>query len=318
MPANRPQSALVVGLSAVIVAADAGSPFVLATHGGDGEALPFGLFDPTGHRTFEIGLRDFVRGQTGFGPGYVEQLYTFGDRGRDLPRAAALGEDAETRIVSIGYLGLTADRLDLGGSGVAWRNWYAFFPWEDHRSGRPAIIDAAIAPALLRWADGHADALSRVTALFALDGRPWIEERALERYELLYEARLVDEAFRDSGEADIGPLGRAGGLAMASDHRRILATAIGRLRGKIKYRPIIFELTPSRFTLSELQQIVEAILGLSLHKQNFRRALDKTGFVAGTGAMKTQTGGRPAELYQFLRERLGARASTGVQTPTAR
>ena len=103
---------------------------------------------------------------------------------------------------------------------------------------------------------------------------------------------------------------------MVSDHRRILATAIGRLRGKIKYRPIVFELIGETFTLSCLQKLVESLLGQPLHKQNFRRALDKSGFVEGTGQFETATGGRPAELFRVRRERLSRGAPLGVQTPT--
>jgi hypothetical protein len=125
-----------------------------------------------------------------------------------------------------------------------------------------------------------------VRVTFGLDGAPWNEERALDRYELLYEAGLVAEAARDRGEADAAPAAWAS--AMASDHRRILATALSRLRGKIKYRPVVFELMGDSFTLSDLQRVVESISGFPLHKQNFRRALDRAGFVAGTGP-----GGKP-------------------------
>ena len=134
----------------------------------------------------------------------------------------------------------------------------------------------------------------------------------LDRYELLYEAGLVIECARDAGlpEPDVRL-----GEPMASDHRRILATAISRLRGKIKYRPVVFELMPDRFTLSSLQRAVEGILGLSLHTQNFRRALDKAGFVVGTGAMETSTGGRPAELYSYNRDSAFDAATTGLSAP---
>ena len=94
-----------------------------------------------------------------------------------------------------------------------------------------------------------------------------------------------------------------------------IATAISRLRGKIKYRPVVFELMPDRFTLSSLQRAVEGILGLSLHTQNFRRALDKTGFVIGTGAMETSTGGRPAELYSYNRDSAFDASTTGLSAP---
>ena len=74
---------LIIGLSVVIVAFDGAKPRVLATRREEGlTALPFGAFDPTEHRTFELALRGWVKEQTGFQLGYVEQLYTFGDRDR--------------------------------------------------------------------------------------------------------------------------------------------------------------------------------------------------------------------------------------------
>jgi hypothetical protein len=87
---------------------------------------------------------------------------------------------------------------------------------------------------------------------------------------------------------------------MASDHRRILATAISRLRGKIKYRPVVFELMPERFTLSALQRTVEGILGLGLHTQNFRRALDKTGLVTGHWRDGDRHGRAPGRALSLL------------------
>ena len=86
---------------------------------------------------------------------------------------------------------------------------------------------------------------------------------------------------------------------MASDHRRILATGLGRLRSKLRYRPVLFELTPDTFTLSTLQAAAEAVVGLNLHKQNFRRGVERTGLVEATGRHSTGTGGRPAELFRF-------------------
>src|SRR5213592_4948627 len=85
------------------------------------------------------------------------------------------------------------------------------------------------------------------------------------------------------------------GVAMALDHRRILATALGRLRGKLKYRPVVFELLPPTFTLLQLQRVVEALAGVRLHKQNFRRLVETGGLVEGTGQQHAETGGRPAE-----------------------
>lgn len=307
---------IAVNLSAVIVACDEDNPLVLVTRdGAGGLGLPHGRFDPATHRTFELSLRDWVRAQTGFEPGYVEQLYTFGDRGRELPQADLEDLPRNARLISVGYLGLTPARTDISAFDAVWRSWYRFFPWEDHRKGRPPFIDSQIAPALHRWAgEGAAAAqrLDRARLAFGLDGMRWAEERCLERYELLYEAGLCPEAARDRGLKPSGDL-MLQGEPMLSDHRRILATAVGRLRGKIKYRPVIFELMPERFTLSSLQRVVEAVLGQALHKQNFRRALDRSGLVEGVGEVITSTGGRPAELYRFRRERLRVDAPVGVQ-----
>jgi hypothetical protein len=105
---------------------------------------------------------------------------------------------------------------------------------------------------------------------------------------------------------------------MAFDHRRMVATALGRVRGKIQYRPVIFELLPATFTLFKLQRVVEALAGLRLHKQNFRRLVDRAGLVEGVGRFDDQTGGRPAELFRFRRELLRERPTHGVGLPQAR
>ncbi len=318
-----------VGLSAVIVAAIDGLPHVLATRGGDEdglEGLPFGAFDPEGHRTFEIGLRDWVSAQTGFELGYVEQLYTFGDLGRELPTARLDSGSPADRVISVGYIALTPEATEIGGAfDAVWRNWYRYFPWEDHRTDSAQAIISPLSDQLRIWADsagspaaGH-DRWTRASIAFGLDGKPWIEERVLERYELLYEADIVPEAWRDRAETSPCSLPeRVTGTPMRSDHRRILATGMSRLRGKIKYRPVVFELMQDMFTLSALQETVEGILGTKLHKQNFRRALDKTGFVEGTGEFETATGGRPAERFRFRREILSEQAALGVQTPKQR
>ena len=143
---------------------------------------------------------------------------------------------------------------------------------------------------------------------------PFDPVRVLERYELLYEAGLVGESWRDretAGPAGVPPLGEP----MALDHRRFLATALGRLRGKLKYRPVVFELLPATFTLLRLQRIVEALAGARLHKQNFRRLVEKDGLVEGTGVVEPGTVGRPAELFRFRREVLRERRAPGVGLP---
>ncbi len=321
------EARVIIGLSAVVVAVTEDAAYVVVTRdGGDAAALPFGLFDPAGDRTLELSLRGWVKEQTGFDIGYAEQLYTFGDRGREMPMAESAGSD---RVISISYLALTPSRAVLDRAGARWRTWYDFFPWEDWRSGRPAVIDEIIAPRLRNWAHAAQDLeasnqrRSRVRLAFALEGAVWNEERSLERYELLYEAGLAPEAARDRDRFDGKPapaMASEPGLGepMASDHRRILATAIGRLRAKIKYRPVVFELAPEHFTLLHLQRVVEAIAGLELHKQNFRRLLDRTGLVEGTGQVDTSAGGRPAELFRARRQTLSERPVGGVHVPAPR
>jgi hypothetical protein len=321
------EARVIIGLSAAIVAVTEDGPFAVVTReGSDAAGLPFGPFDPAGDRTLELSLRGWVKEQTGFDIGYVEQLYTFGDRGREMPMAESAGSD---RAISISYLALTPSRAVLDRAAARWRSWYDFFPWEDWRDGRPAVIDEIIAPQLLKWAQSAAgtDAVnqrrSRARLAFALDGAVWNEERALDRYELLYEAGLAPEAARDRARFDgkkTAAMAAEPGLGepMNSDHRRILATAIGRLRAKIKYRPVVFELAPEQFTLLHLQRVVEAIAGLELHKQNFRRLLDRTGLVEGTGQFDTSAGGRPAELFRARRETLSERPVGGVHVPAPR
>lgn len=311
---------IVIGLSAVVAAVSEGEARMLTVRSSDQPAaLPFGPFDPEADRTFEIALRSFVSAQTGFDPGYVEQLYTFGDKGRDAPLAAVDGS-AAARVISVGYLGLTARADTAAQQGASWSAFTGFFPWEDWREGRPEAL-VSIEPALRNWAGQSATRLARARLLFALDEASWNEERVLECYELLYEAGLAPEAARDRGEAPdpaIARLGPALGEPMLSDHRRILATALSRLRGKLKYRPVIFEMMPEAFTLSALQRAVEAVAGVALHKQNFRRALERSGLVEGLGRLDQETGGRPAELFRFRREILSARPASGLSLPLLR
>jgi hypothetical protein len=75
---------------------------------------------------------------------------------------------------------------------------------------------------------------------------------------------------------------------------------------------VIFELMPETFTLTALQQTVEAISGRHLHKQNFRRLVEGTALVEPTGRLKT-TGGRPAALFRFRREVLQERPAPGLR-----
>ena len=207
----------------------------------------------------------------------------------------------------------------LRAAGAGFEPWYRFFPWEDWRGGRPDILDT-IVPLLEQWAKSGKDdparppgRRERLRHCFGVGGSPWDEEKVLDRYELLYEAGLVEEARRDGREtvarAKLAPLGES----MRFDHRRILATAIARLRAKLKYRPVVFELMRAEFTLTELQRTVEAISGRHLHKQNFRRLVETAALVEPTGDTSTATGGRPAAMYRFRRDVTQERPAPGLR-----
>jgi hypothetical protein len=319
-PASGRGAALSIGLSAVIIAASEHEPRVLTIrHAVPGrepiEALPAGPLEAE-HRTLEIGLRTWVERQTSQRLGYVEQLYTFGDRDRLAAAVASVNP-----ALTVAYLALVREMRPAGSAEAVWQSWYRYFPWEDWREGKPKSLES-IEAGLAGWAAAAPNEgerrlrEERMRVAFGLHAAAWNEELVLERYELLYEAGLVSEAARDRGLA--GDDGQGVGAAMAVDHRRILATAVGRLRGKIKYRPVVFELMPPTFTLSQLQQTVEALSGVRLHKQNFRRLVEQQGLVEETGDITAATGGRPARLVRFRREVLLERPAPGLRLRAGR
>jgi 8-oxo-dGTP diphosphatase len=160
---------------------------------------------------------------------FTEQLYTFGDPGRD-PR---------TRVISVVYYALV----------------------------EPARLERAVAER-----DGHGLTLAEVAV--TANGH----------------VRSV-EAHAADGEV----------LPFAFDHGAILAAAVERIRGKLDYAPIGFELLPDTFTLLELRRVHEAILGRPLNKDSFRRKVLDRGLVEPTGERATGLGHRPPELYRFVR-----------------
>src|SRR5579862_2495032 len=198
-------AALSIGLCAAIIAASETEPRVLtvrfgASGGSPAEALPSGPLEAE-HRTLEIGLRAWVERQTSQRLGYVEQLYTFGDRDR-LVGAGAVEDPALT----VAYLALVREIGPAGAEEAAWQSCYRYFPWEDWRDGRPPCL-APIERGLASWAataPNEAEARLREVrgqVAFGLHAAAWNEELVLERYELLYEAGLVAEALRDQGRA---------------------------------------------------------------------------------------------------------------------
>ena len=157
---------------------------------------------------------------------FLEQLYTFGEPGRD-PR---------TRVVSVSYYALVnAARLQgLAERGVLLGRLRV--PWKGESGGRVDVLD-------------------------------------------------------DSGRK----------LATAFDHAEIIAMSVKRIRGKLDYAPIGFQLLPATFTLRALQNVHEAILGTVINKDSFRRRMLASGQLKATGKHESAVGHRPAELYRFTR-----------------
>lgn len=302
--------AITADLVAVLVAVTDGQPKIMTI--ANAGALPSGPFEFK-HRSLQSGLRAWVEAQTGHPLGYVEQLYTFADRGRT-------GDGSSPHSVSISYLGLTREDQVADGAAAHWSGWYDYFPWEDHREGPPALLAKLLTPRLRAWAKSAAspalqrERWQRVAITFGFEDREWNEELVLQRYELLFEAALIPEAVRESGNAATLVPGRP----MTADHRRILATGIARLRAKIKYRPVVFELMPAEFTLLQLQRSVEALAGRLVHKQNFRRLMEQQQLVEETGAIAADTVGRPAKLFRFRHAVLAERAVAGTKLPLSR
>ena len=312
----------IVDLTAVVVAVTDNEPRILLVRDGDLLGLPNGPFDPARHVRLESGLRSQVEAQTGLDLYYVEQLYTFGNQYRDVRET-----NDGPRVISVAYVALThEDAVDE--SSAEWHNGYSFLPWEDWRSGQPEVMAETIVPQLDQWvrdATTTVDRRRRKERVNVTFGQT--EDSAMDavlcpdRYELLYEACIVSEAESDAQKlaTETGDMSDSElGIALSSDHRRILATALGRLRGKLAYRPVVFDLLPAEFTMLQLQHVVEALSGAEVHKQNFRRLVFNADLVESIGRNSARGRGRPAELFRFRREVLGEKLTVGLSRPTLR
>lgn len=319
---DRTNANPIVDLLGVIVAVTDETPRVLVVEQDGQLALPNGPFDPSAHVSLEDGFRRLIEAAAGLDLYYVEQLYTFGNQYRTTTEVGG-----GPRTVSIAYIALTRED-ELPRSQTRWADCYDFLPWEDWREGRPASIDTLIAPRLNEWSREPEEArllrhrAERINVTFGHQGASEMDAvLSLERLELLYDAGLLTEAERDRRAVEGLPtadLAAGIGIEMASDHRRVLATALGRIRGKLAYRPVVFELLPGEFTLLQLQQVAEALSGTHLHKQNFRRLVMNANLVEPIGRTTAIGRGRPAELFRFRREVLGEKLTVGLSRPTLR
>jgi len=299
-------------LVAVLAAVTSGEPRVLTIQ--DRNALPSGPFEMA-HRSLQSGLRAWVERQTRLPLGYVEQLYTFADRDR-------AGVTAK-HVISVSYLGLTREQPATGEYAASWQSWYEYFPWEDHRQGAPPLIEKTLRRGLLAWVSATPDKAARparrqrAAMLFALTTMPGTRNWCCSAMSCCTRRGLIPEAVRVHSAPQLSDKVAAPGHAMILDHRRILATGIARLRAKIKYHPVVFELMPETFTLLQLQRCIEALAGRLLYKQNFRRLIETQELVEETGEMSGDTGGRPAKLFRFRRAVFAERAIAGSKLPIA-
>jgi len=151
------------------------------------------------------------------------------------------------------------------------------------------------------WLDIRSAERWRTVAYYAL-----VEPRALERSAASPDTRLARLSVPWLGETG-GPVDAVDDdgtpLPLAFDHAAILGTAVKRIRGKLDYAPIGFELLPPRFSLRELRLVHEAILGRQLNKDSFRRRVLDRGLVLPIGERDTTVGHRPPELYRFAARR---------------
>lgn len=244
---------------------------------------------------------------------WIEELGSYDAWGRD-PRQFAFQkcEDGSirrvgARVVSKAFLTLLAPRDDQiaprSGSDATrafFDDVYRYLPWEDLRSqhGRRARHELS---ARLKRATEEGQ-LERVGWAWGWSVEDWNEERAEERLKLLYEAGLIEEGVRNLWGEPETTVETTSGRSMAFDHRFMLAGALGRLRGKVKYMPGVLQaLCPGHFSMKHLQKTVEAILGREIYAGNFRRVMQHTqGLIEDTGFRSHQEGGgRPATHFTF-------------------
>jgi hypothetical protein len=301
------------------------------------DAWPGGFMDWTDADTRQTAVRELVEETGVAAPDFVEELASYSRNGRD-PRQFAGTRDEKTgawiargaRVTTAAYLMLLrAPAEPAGGDDAARAHWadiYEYLPWEDVRDEERRRATLLTSYELEAWAGRDRERRERVRDLFDL--AEWNEERTAERWALLVDAGLVPEARRDRwGRAEEREEDPFFGREMAFDHREILADALGRIRGKIKYTPAaLMALTGPEATLDELQAACEAIAGRPLHRSNFRRAVAPPPntapraprIVGKTGQRRTREGKGPGvapEIYRFLDDAVRARLDTSIRFP---
>lgn len=199
-------------------------------------ALPGGFVRQD--ESLDDAARRLLRDKAGLDGVFLEQLYTFGEAGRD-PRG---------RVITVAYVALVdAGRFEDS----KMRSLKVEVPWPGETGGEVEVVDVD--------RDGSVD-----------------------------------------GSVDSSLAGGAS-IPLAFDHASILGMAVKRLRGKLDYTPVGFQLLPAEFTLRQLQDIHEVVRGEPLNKDSFRRRMLASGHLEATGNHERDVTWRPAELYRFLR-----------------
>ena len=279
--------------------------------------------------------------ETGLGhPAHIETLDTYDTNGRDPRQWAGFERDGRwvstgARVVSKSFLALfsaagdaLAPKAGEDASAAAWRSVYDFLPWEDLRNDEARTLARSLGRALLHeWARTRdvAETQSRtrrIKAAFPARLTEWNEERAPERYRLLLAAGLVPEAHRDKWGSLTARHASGPGEAMAFDHRVMLADALGRLRGKLKYVPgLLRALLGREVALPVLQSACEAIGGRPIVTPNFRRVMTAThGLLerrAGHASVRAARKGAAPALYAFRPDVETLRLDPSIRMPWA-
>lgn len=184
--------------------------------------------------------------------------------------------------------------------------------------GRGETLDDAAARALRNKAGIAGDVFVEQLYTFGdIHRDPRERIISVAHYALVPEGRFITAVAQKAGaiiaHIDVPRAGVSGGvvqvrdeagkrLHLAFDHDRIIGMTVQRIRGKLHYAPIGFELLPDEFTLFELQHIHEAVVGRKLNKDSFRRKMLASGLIEETGKRRGGTAYRPAALYRFQKE----------------
>ncbi len=222
-------------------------------------ALPGGFVD-INESLEEAALRE-LKEETNIDSIYMEQLYTWGDVGRD-PR---------TRVVGCSYMSLAdSSRLCVkAGDDAEDAEWFKvscdLVGQKNTVMGKGCKVQNKIR---LKLSNGREELTALIKVDKILDGN-------------------VVRVSRELVESD----------GIAFDHGKIIEYAISRLRNKIEYTDIVFSLMPEHFSLTELQQVYEVILGKKLLKANFRRKISE--MVMETDGYSKNVGHRPSRLYKY-------------------